>query len=403
MNFKRFFSNKKRNIALIIVAALLLLDLGFMALSNHFIEKLPDQHAAERWQGDEKCAQISLFFTEDQMITSDDIKKLEYSLEKKMQEAGILQDDDDDNDRIVDTVPVNKNGENAVEDSTLVTEEIKLYDSCYSAQGISTVIYENRKAENIDTIGVGGDFFLFHPLEIISGAYFGADDLMKDRIVVDEDFAWQLFGSNDIIGECVTIGGVNHYICGVVKRAEGRFNVAAGLSKSTVYMSYDSLAKYGTILSGRVSEVEVSEDGQKMQSGGINCYEVVMPDPVDGLALRLVRESSGREEKYISSVDNTKRFDGMSLLSVVLDFGIRSMWTQPIFYPYWENVARGWEDILGRLWLIRMICRVAIFMILAVMIVIAYRNKTWTVRGIAYYLADKKYDFEAKRKLLKQK
>ena len=114
MNFKRFFSNKKRNIALIIVAALLLLDLGFMALSNHFIEKLPDQHAAERWQGDEKCAQISLFFTEDQMITSDDIKKLEYSLEKKMQEAGILKDDDDDNDRIVDTVPVNKNGENVV-------------------------------------------------------------------------------------------------------------------------------------------------------------------------------------------------------------------------------------------------------------------------------------------------
>ncbi len=400
MIFKKFFSNKKRNIALIIIACLLLIDLLMGALSRHFVNKLPDQHAADRWQVDETCAQVSLFYTEDQMITYEDIRRLEYNLEIKMQEAGILQDEEETSG-IVDTVPVDKKG-NSANTEEVVIEDIKLYDSCYSAQGISTVLFENKKAENVDTIGVGGDFFLFHPLEIITGSYFGPDDLMKDRIVVDEDFAWQLFGSNDIIGQCVTIGGVNHYICGVVRRSEGRFNVAAGLSKSTVYMSYDSLAKYGTILSGRVQEVEVSEDGAKMQTGGINCYEVVMPEPVDGLAIRLVRESSGREEKYISSVDNTKRFEGMSLLSVVLDFGIRSMWTQPIFYPYWENVARGWEDILCRFWLIRMICRVAIFIIVATLIVQAYRNKTWTVRGVMYYLADRKYDFEAKRKLLKQ-
>ena len=391
---------RKRIIGIVILALLLAIDFILGLVSKHYISELPDQNAAKRWGTDGRYAQVSLFYTEDQMVTYESIRKLEYNLEKKMHDAGIIVDDDNDKDNgIVETVPVGgkKDEETSVESA--VQEDIKEYVSCYSAQGISTILFENKKAENIDTIGVGGDFFLFHPLEIVTGGYFGPDDLMKDRIVVDEDFAWQLFGSNDIIGQCVTIDGVNHYIVGVVKRAEGRFNKAAGLSKSTVYMSYDSLSKYGTVLSGRVKEEEISEDGAKVQNGGINCYEVVMPDPVEGIALRLVRESSGLEEKYIAAVDNTNRFSSFSLASVVMDFGIRSMWTQPIYYPYWENVARGWEDVLGVILLIRMICRVAFWCIIAIIIVKAYRSKTWTVGGVVRYLADKKYDFEAKRQM----
>ena len=73
------------------------------------------------------------------------------------------------------------------------------------------------------------------------------------------------------------------------------------------------------------------------------------------------------------------------------------MWDKPIFYPYWENLARGYEDILALFNLVRTVCIVVICVILAVLVVLAYRNKKWTVRGIVNYLADKKYDFESDR------
>lgn len=401
MFFERLLEQIKRRIIVIIVLTVLLFVyfvLGFVMQT--LISKLPEQHAADRWDLDGKAAQVSVFFTEDQMITENTIKKLEYNMEHKMVEKGIVAGDEDDSasgsGKIVDTIGTGKKKDDSGSALETPEEPAKLYASCYCAQGISTLYFENKKAENVDAIGVGGDFFLFHPIELVSGSYFTGDELMKDRIVLDEDLAWQFFGSNDIVGQCVTIGGINHYVAGVIKRIDGRIPEAAGLTSGTVYMSYDSLAKYGTILSGRTQEDEVSEDGVTMNNGGINCYEVVMPSPVDGIVAMLVKESAGLDDKYISVVDNTARFEPMSLFQVASNFGIRSMWTQPIFYPYWENVARGWEDILSVLFMIRMVCIIAFWIIVSVLVVNAYRNKTWTVRGIVNDLADKKYDFEAK-------
>ena len=242
-------------------------------------------------------------------------------------------------------------------------------------------------------------FFFFHPLELVTGSYFMPDDVMKDKIVIDEMLAWELFGSSDIVGQCVVIGGINHYIAGVVKIQEGSLKEAAGLSKSIVYMSYDSLSRYGEILSGKTSNVELSEDGAKANIGGINCYEIVMPNPVEGIAARIVKESSAYDDKYITVVDNTDRFSFFKLWEVSKSFGKRSMWDKPIFYPYWENVARGYEDILALLNFFRTIFVIAAFVLVSVLIVIAYRNKTWTVRGVVNFLADKKYEFESNRKM----
>lgn len=401
---REFFSNKKRNIAFIVIAVLILVEAVLGTVCSFFISRLDDQNEAVRWSDEDRMAQISLFFTQDQMVETDGIKRLEYQLKKKMMDSGALQVDQDeksDKSTIVDTVDV---GRREREDTVpgQVNDLSGLYTSCFSAQGLSTIVFENKKAENITTIGVEGDFFLFHPVPLVSGSYFYRDDLMKDRIVIDEQLAWDLFGSSDIAGQCVQIGGINHYIAGVVKRNEGRINNAAGLSKSIVYMSYDSLSKYGSILSGRNEKVEISEDGATAAKGGINCYEVVMPNPVDGLAKKLVSESSGMEDRYISVVDNTDRFSGFSLWSVISNLGIRSMWDKPVFYPYWENVARAWEDILARLFLIRVLCIIAAAVIFAAIVVLAYRDRSWTVSDIVRYLSDKKYDFESNMKLRKK-
>ncbi len=401
---REFFSNKKRNIALIVIAGLIVLELLLGVICGYFVSTLDDQNEAMRWSDEERMAQVSLFFTQDQLVEPDGIKRLEYQLKKKMLDSGIIQleqDDNSDKSGIVDTVDVGRR-DSDIPAPGQTNDLSGIYTSCYSAQGISTIVFENKKAENITSIGVDGDFFVFHPLPLVSGSYFYRDDLMKDRIVIDEQLAWDLFGSSDIAGQCVQIGDVNHYIAGVVKRDEGRINDAAGLSKSIVYMSYDSLSKYGSILSGRNEKVEISEDGATAAKGGINCYEVVMPNPVDGIAEKIVRESSGMEDNYISVVDNTERFSGFSLWDVIRNLGIRSMWDKPVFYPYWENVARAWEDILARLFLLRVLCIVGAVVIFAVIVVFAYRDRNWRVSDIMKYLADKKYDFEANMKLKKK-
>lgn len=394
---KKFFSNKKRNVVLIIIAVLLLLDIILGIICRVLISKLPDQLAADRWDYDGNVAQVSLFFTEDRSVAPEDIKRLEYNLKKKLGDAGVISVEDTsvskDGKEIVDTVDIG-----AGKDNTSAKEESSVYNSCYSAQGLSTIVFENRKAENVTTIGVEGDFFFFHPLEIVNGSYFMADDIMKDKIVIDEDLAWQLFGSDDIIGQCVTIGGINHYVAGVVRRQEGRFNEAAGLSDSIVYMSYDSLSRYGEILSGKTISKEISEDGGNANIGGINCYEIVSPNPVDGLLAKITKESAGFDDKYVNVVDNTDRFTFFKLLEVSLSFGLRSMWDKPIFYPYWENVARGYEDVLSLICLIRLICLVVCVLLLSALIIIAYRNKKWTIEGLLAYAADKKYEIEARQK-----
>lgn len=363
---------KRQFILLGICAVLLLAAFVLNSISQSIIRGLPEELMADRWSRDRRMAQVSLYVTEDRSVAREEMKRFEYMLNKKLADEGVSDDEDDD-----------------------ITN---LYTTCYSAQGSVDMTFEKRTAENVAAIGVGGDFFLFHPMELVSGTYFSADDLMKDRIVIDEDMAWQLFGSSDIIGQSVTIGEVPHYITGVVKVRSGRMEKAAGLDRSYVYMSYDSLSKYGTILSGRTMDGLGSEDGTMEMNGGINCIQVVCPNPVDGAAARIAKECLGVDDEGVAVIDNTDRFSFIALLKVLGQTGTRSMWGKAIYYPYWENIARGWEDFLAFLLLGRMLCIIAAVLIVAVEIVNAYRNKKWTVRGVVRYLADKKYDFEAELK-----
>ena len=68
---------------------------------------------------------------------------------------------------------------------------------------------------------------MFHPLKLITGAYFSGNDLMQDYCIIDQDAAWQLFGSNDVVGMTVYFGNVPHIVTGGVQRAESRMDKAA--------------------------------------------------------------------------------------------------------------------------------------------------------------------------------
>ncbi|MCR5669426.1 MAG: ABC transporter permease [Butyrivibrio sp.] len=395
---EKMVSDKKRNIRFIILVLLLLISLILKSVSANLVSGLYDQLAADRWSDGRKMGQASLFFTEDQKITEDTVKKLEYEIEKKLSEAGI-EAEEEEKPIIVDT---QKLGEQ--EDTELIplvqqkTGIKSLYADCFSAQGLMTFTYDSKVVQDARVIGVSGDFFLFHPLQLVSGSYFSPDDLMKDRIVIDETMAWELFGSTDVVGQMVYAGDVPHYVAGVIHVDKNRISKAAGLNTSYIYTSYESLCRYGTILSGRTSSEEISETGENALEGGISCIEMVAPNPVDGLLVRNMKEACGIDDKYLVAVDNTDRYKFLSLLKVMKGFGLRSMWDKPIFYPYWENIARAWEDNLSLLAFLRALCLIFAFILAAILVVDAYRNKKWTVRSLATKFMDYKYDLEASHK-----
>lgn len=417
LKIKEFFSDKKRRRVCIVIAVLLMIDIILGIISRHIIGLMPEQNEAKRWSDDDQVAQVSLFFSEDQVITENTIKRLVYDIDKKLVDIGVTSGDDEDDEskdsisskEIVDTVPITDSNDQSGEGAKSGTGDTKgtgaddtngiasLYRTCYSAQGYVDISFENKTAERVKTIGIGGDFFLFHPLTLVNGSYISGDDLMKDGIVIDEELAWNLFGSVDVVGQQVTIGDIPHYVKGVVKRPDGRMARAAGLDTSFEYISYDSLSMYGTILSGRLTSGSEGESNAGSVQGGINCFEIVCPSPVEGIAATVVKECCGLDDPYITVIDNSRRFDALSLAQIAGKFGTRSMWDKAIFYPYWENLARGYEDILTMILVIRFLCVVTILIILSVVIVRLYMHKKWTVRGVIKRLSDIKYDYDVKK------
>lgn len=319
---------------------LFLILTGVIAL---LISRQEEQRVSLRWNSEGGTAQVSVFFSPQAGVSQDSIESFEHTLDNALKEASIEQKSPNPGAR--------------------------LWADAYSADGTITLSTEIGRVE-ADAIGIGGDFFLFHQLQLLNGSYFSGNDLMKDYVILDEDAAWQLFGSNDVAGMNVTIGGRPHMVIGVVQRPSGRLYEAAGLDGIRVYVSYETLSKYG-------------------QCNGINHFEIVMPNPVREYAVNYVREQLGKPEKEVEVLENSTRFGIARRLRLLTSFGTRSMNGKAIIYPYWENVARGYEDILVLLTLFQMIFLIYPSVLALVWIVIHWKNKKWTARTVWVTLQDK--------------
>ena len=69
----------------------------------------------------------------------------------------------------------------------------------------------------------------------------------------------------------------------------------------------------------------------------------------------------------------------------------------PIRYPYWENVALGWEDVLIPFALLRVILRIAPLLFLLFMVLWYATHKSWTVGGLVHKMQDKIYERQSER------
>ena len=230
----------------------------------------------------------------------------------------------------------------------------------------------------VDAIGVEGDFFQFHPLYLLDGTYFSTVNPMKDGIILDKETAWQLFGSSNVSGMEVSIAGVPHIVIGVYEKDKGRLQEAAGLNKPICFLSIESLNNYGGALGGYF-------------------YDIVLPNPIKNFGLTTVRQLVAADTANVSVVDNSVRYGIVSLVEIIRNFGIRSMSHENIIYPYWENIARGYEDIFALFLIFKAMLLLVPGIIIFSVFVIWYKNKKWSGRDIINLLKDKCYEIQSKK------
>ena len=275
---------------------LALLAMLCFLLAARLGSNLLSQQTAQRWQGESSLnfCQISCFLPVDERLSLDKIYAFREQTQKALHEA---------------SVDVEYSGQLALD--------------AWSTSGKVQATSELGKGE-ARIVAVGGDFFQFHPLRLLSGNYISGSDLMKDRVLLDEELAWLLFGGTNLTGLQLKLNGVPFVVGGVIQREQDAFSQRAYTGGMGLFMSFDAYR-------------------QLDETAGIDCYELVMAEPVKGFSMNLVRDKFpiGRGE----IVKNTNRFQFSRLFDVLLDYGTRSMQTQGIIYPYWENACRSAEDI----------------------------------------------------------
>ena len=345
--------DKRMKRRLLMIAICGILFVGLSVFRTRSVSALPDVAGARRFAPEGGYAQIGCYFADQVTVEPERYKEFTYRMESALTTNAIEADADGKG---------------------------RLFLDCYSCDGSVTIVHEKKVAE-AKAIGTGGDFFYLHPVELKSGMYYMADALMQDQILIDETLAWQLFGGSDIAGQTVQIGGTSFRISGVVKTADGRMREAAGADGALVYLPASALKEYG----------KLRHDLDRMSS-----YELILPDPVSGFAEKLVRDTLGFDADSMEVVDQTKRFRTFPLLSVWKDFGTRSMTGNAISYPYWENLARGTEDVLAPVVILQALCILIPVLLILWEIVYRYRRKEWTAHGLWTRLGDRVYEMRAK-------
>ncbi|MDR0952316.1 MAG: ABC transporter permease [Oscillospiraceae bacterium] len=307
----------KKKIALIAVNSLLLIALAAALIASGMIRgTLRSQQAASAFSGEsgESFAQLSAFFSEDSGFDENSIMSIRDAVEKALSDAAI-DDESDENDGGGTNDEGGEGGRVLYTDAWSAWGEVSLRSSLGSAQA--------------KACAVGGDFFLFHPLYLRDGSYLSPDDLMKDRIVLDEELAWRLFGSVQLEGLEVMIGDKPFIIAGVVSREDDFASGKAYTDGAGLFMSIEALR-------------ELTEDTVHITS-----YELVMSDPITGFALKTLTDALPIADAVI--VENSRRYTLESTFKNIGEFGERSIHADGMIYPYWENAARYTEDWLALL------------------------------------------------------
>lgn len=350
---------KHQIIVLIVLTGLLICSLLSFAAFRHYGQVLESQEIAKIWRGDseERFAQASAFFPVGALFTETDVRTFHGKVDAALLEASL---------------EAPKGG--------------SLWRDAYSAPGKLTVRTAKGASAEVKAIGIGGDFFLFHRLQLISGGYIGGDDLMKDRVVLDRDLAWRLFGAVEVAGLEVLIGDKTYIVAGVVDREDDFATEKAYQDGTGIFVHLETL----------------NTDPEKPAQ--ISWYEIVMADPISGFVEKTVSENLKAFEPTV--VQNTGRYGVERSFSVLKDFGSRAMDTSGAVFPYWENAARLVESYTALYLLAAMVFGLLPFLS-ACVVAIAYLrrlNRRFKAKIPVWkeQFGDKMYDRRAAKKERKE-
>lgn len=366
---------KKWIVFSIVSASSAVLALVCLVLFSSSGKSLRSQQAASVWAGDsgQKYAQISVFAPSDGGLDTGKIM----GFRQKVTEA------------TADTTAKNV---------------VNPYVDAWSARGTVSISGDHGSTDASVT-ATGGDFFVFHPLDLVSGSYYSDDDLMKDRVLLDEELAWKLFGGTDLAGMYVSIGGKPFVVAGVVSREDDKYDKAAYSGGAGLYMPYNTYAALtsspsqapgggaagttgtgtgtgtgagaGTAAGGGAAQTPA-------QKPGITCYEIVMPNPVTAFASGLAAKELNADGKY-AVIDNSARFGARQVFNnVIKNAGKRAMRTDAIGYPYWENAARLAENRAGFFLLMELIfwlCPI-VFAVIVLVVLFKYLKKRAKIKFV---------------------
>jgi len=330
-----------KKVILIFVNALLVFALiACLVFSYSVRNALRSQQAAPAWAGQsgERFAQISVFFPETSSFSENNVLAFRHSLNNALVQASL------------DT-----------------TQERKLYTDAWSASYQVSLIDSRGNLVSANAIAVGGDFFMFHPYNLRSGSYLSPNDFMHDRIVLDEELAWRLFGAIDLAGFEVMINTKPFIIAGVISRdndfaSTRAYNAAFSSPGNDPFISGPSPAAAGLFMTlEALNELTQSDIS-------ITTYEIVMPNMITGFALETIEQLIPDPSARI--IENSARYSLSNTIATIRSFGERSMHTYPIMFPYWENAARLTED-----WLALLLVLTFVFMLFPLICGIIYLVK----------------------------
>lgn len=334
-----------------------LLVLGLHIFSGELKEALPHEQVATLWDDEGDTAHVSIYFSEAEKYgLRNSLEGTEYQMELWYHQ--ILSE--------LETASITTETENP-------TARLAVYG--YSAAGTISAKTEHGNA-TVKAYGVGGDFFQFHPLKLLYGGYFSESDLMQDRVILDTDTAWKLFGSNDVVGMFIMIDGTPHMVVGVYERESGYLNDAAGNDESCIFVSHATLYEHG-------------------QYHGLETVEYLIPNPVTGFALGLVQKQCDGMD--VAVMEHQNRFDFMSLIEIIKQTGTRSMGLSGITFPYWENIARGYEDILAGILLVELFLLAYAIIAFVGFIWYIWLHRKWRARQVFENIKALGYDLSVKR------
>lgn len=359
---------KKKVITTAAAAVILAASLVSM---NGISGSLDSQNMAQRWQsGELNYSQVSVFYPAGKNSYGlSETESIGADIENKIKEGSFKPENDDAQ---VWTYAYS---------SVLTEASVTVYNE---ATGKTDTV-----SGNVNIMGTGGDFFEFHPLELVSGNYIYENELRYDRAVLDENAAWNIFSSADVTGMKFSINGTEFEVAGVVRSEDNSAVRKAYPETPLIYVHYDALEEAGA-------------------DESLLCYEAVLPEPVGNFARNIILEHFGINtmtepedgsdpEKSLKTVvtDNTSRYSVKKLWNGLRRFDTLAVSDRNIAYPYWENAARINGVHMEFLFFAVLFTSAYILLMIIITAAKLYLNRKWHLKD---FLEDMMYKYTYKKR-----